>query len=76
MEKVTLTNSERQRRFKQNNPKSVELDQLRTISRRQEVNKDPEKAAAVKEANRKRQAAKRARDKAAKENTENIPPSD
>ena len=48
MEKVILTNAERQRRFKQNNPKSVELNKLRTISRRQEANKDPEKAEAVK----------------------------
>ena len=47
MEKVTLTNAERQRRFKENNPKIVELNQLRQISNRQEANKDPEKADAV-----------------------------
>ena len=42
MEKVTLTNAERQRWFKENNPKSVELNQLRQISKRQEANKYPE----------------------------------
>ena len=47
MEKVTLTNAERQRRFKENNPNIVELNQLRQISNRQEANKDPEKADAV-----------------------------
>ena len=53
------------------------MNQLRQVSDRQEANKDPEKAEAIREVNRKRQAAKRARDKkAAKENAENIPPSD
>ena len=47
MEKVTLTNAERKRRFKENNHKIVELNQLRQISNRQEANKDPEKADAV-----------------------------
>ena len=47
MEKVTLTNAERQRRFTENNPKIVELNQLRQISNRQEANKDREKADAV-----------------------------
>ena len=42
MEKVTLTNAERQRWFKENNPKSVELNQLRKISKTQEANKYPE----------------------------------
>ena len=47
MEKDTLTIAERQRRFKENNPQIVELNQLRQISNRQEANKDPEKADAV-----------------------------
>ena len=47
MEKVTLTNAESQRRFKENNPKIVELNQLRQISNRQEANKDRERANAV-----------------------------
>ena len=47
MEKVTLTNAERQRRLKENSPKIVELNQLRQISNRQEANKDREKANAV-----------------------------
>ena len=34
-------------RFKENNPKIVELNQLRQISNRQEANKDREKADAV-----------------------------
>ena len=42
MENDTLTNSERLRWFKENNPKSVELNQLRQISKRQEANKYPE----------------------------------
>ena len=42
MEKDTLTNAERQRWFKENNPKSVELNQLRQISERQEAHKYPE----------------------------------
>ena len=42
MEKDTLTNAERQGWFKKNNPKSVELNQLRQISKRQEANKYPE----------------------------------
>ena len=53
MEKDTLTNAKRQRRFRENNPKIVELNQLRQISNRQEANKDLEKAEAVREANRK-----------------------
>ena len=36
-----------QRRFKENCPKIVELNQLRQISNRQEANKDREKADAV-----------------------------
>ena len=42
-----LTNAERLRRFKENNPNIVELNQLRQISNRQEANKDPEEADAV-----------------------------
>ena len=44
MEKDTLTNSERERErwFKENNSKGVELNQLRQISQRQEANKYPE----------------------------------
>ena len=38
---------QRERRFKENNPKIVELNQLRQISNRQEANKDPEEADAV-----------------------------
>ena len=61
MEKGSMTNAERQKNFKQNNPNNVKLNQLKQISRRQEANKNPYKAEAIKEANRKRQAAKRVR---------------
>ena len=37
MEKDTLTNAEGLRWFKENNPKSVDLNQLRQISKRQEA---------------------------------------
>ena len=42
MEKDTLTNAERLRLYKENNPKCVESNQLRQISKRQEANKYPE----------------------------------
>ena len=72
MEKVPMTGAERVKKYREQNPKKVELLQLRQNVNRQEKNKDPEKAAKIRETNKKRQAEYRAR----KRSKENIPPTD
>ena len=67
-----MTSTERSKKFREQNPKIVELAQLRQNVKRQENSKDPVKAASVREANKKRQAAYRAR----KNSKENVPPTD
>ena len=67
-----MTGAERVKKYREQNPKKVELLQLRQNVNRQEKNKDPEKAAKIRETNKKRQAEYRAR----KRSKENIPPTD
>ena len=50
MEKVPMTGADRIKKYRDLNPKNVELLQLRQNVKRQDINKDPEKAAAVREA--------------------------
>ena len=66
-----LSNAERQKKFKENNPKKVELNQLKQNIRRQNLKYDDDKAAAAREAGKKRKAEYRARKKALDENKEN-----
>ena len=56
-----MTGAERVKKYREQNPKKVELLQLRQNVNRQEKNKDPEKAAKIRETNKKRQAEYRAR---------------
>ena len=73
MEKVVMTSAERQQKCRAKNPKKAELAQLKQNIKRQNMkDTDPEKANKIKEANRKRKAAQRAKQKASKEN---VPPS-
>ena len=52
----------KQQRYRENNPKNVEFSQLKQNVKRQNLKEtDPEKADLVREANRKRKAAERAR---------------
>ena len=63
----------KQQRYRENNPKNVELSQLKQNVKRQNLKEtDPEKADLVREANRKRKAAERARKKATKENIDPV----
>ena len=63
----------KQQRYRENNPKNVEFSQLKQNVKRQNLKEtDPEKADLVREANRKRKAAERARKKATKENIDPV----
>ena len=63
----------KQQRYRENNPKNVEFSQLKQNVKRQNLKEtDPEKADLVREVNRKRKAAERARKKATKENIDPI----
>ena len=63
----------KQQRYRENNPKNVEFSQLKQNVKRQNLKEtDPEKADLVREADRKRKAAERARKKATKENIDPV----
>ena len=67
----SLTGAERQKKYKENNQKKVELNQLKQNIRRQNLKYDADKAAEAREAGKKRKAEYRARKKALDENKEN-----
>ena len=56
---------------KENNPKLLELNQLKKNARRQNLTYDTEKADAAREANRKRKAKYRGKQKSLNQNKEN-----
>ena len=67
----SLTGAERQKKYKENNQKKVELNRLIQNIRRQNLKYDADKAAEAREAGKKRKAEYRARKKALDENKEN-----
>ena len=70
--KNTLSGSERQQKYKENNKKAVELNTIKQNFARSKLKEnDPEKANKLREETRKRKAAQRTRDKENKKNSEN-----